>query len=97
VIDCTYDGLNNPLDPTDPPLEITVVVAVTPPAAPVVTNTATVTTVGDLNLSNNVDSAICASLPPAPAPLLSPGGMAAAGLVLLGVAFVALRRRAVWT
>jgi large repetitive protein len=93
TITCTFDGLVNPLEPNEPPLVIAVLVNILPPAAPAVTNTANVGTDGDINLVNNTDSDLCTSLPPAPAPLLSPLGMAIASLTLLAVAYVAVRRR----
>jgi uncharacterized repeat protein (TIGR01451 family) len=91
---CTYDGLTTPLDPTDPPLVITVVATVLPSANAVLSNTATVQSDGDLNQTNNADSAVCSSIDPAPAPALSPLGLVFAALVLLGVAFASLRRGA---
>jgi hypothetical protein len=88
---CTYDGLANPLAPNDTPLVITVNVTVLSSAPQAIVNTAMVETSGELNLTNNVNTAMCVA--PAPAPLLSPFGTILSGLVLLGVAFITLRRQ----
>jgi uncharacterized repeat protein (TIGR01451 family) len=94
TVTCTYDGLTTPLLPADPPLLITVIATVLPSAGPILSNTATVQSDGDENPANNTDTDVCSSVPPAPAPLLSPLGMVLAGLVLLGVAFLGMRRSA---
>jgi hypothetical protein len=93
-LSCTYDAATTPFLPGDPPLVITVVVAIAPNASPIVVATAKVEILGDLLAADDTSQIVCNNAPPAPAPALSPLGMALAGLVLLGVAFLATRRLA---
>jgi hypothetical protein len=88
---CVY---NDPIAFGDPPLAITLVVRVTPAAVPAVVNSATVETNGDTDSTNDTDGVENPVLiGPAPAPLLSPGGIVLALLLLGGVAARSLRRR----
>lgn len=78
----------------DPPLAITLVVRVTPAAVPAVINSATVETSGDIDSTNDTDGVENPVLiGPAPAPLLSPGGIVVALLLLGGIAARSMRRR----
>jgi hypothetical protein len=80
--------------PGDPPLVISVVLTILPNASPIVVLKATLELLGDVLTADDTDQIVCNNVPAAPAPAMSPLGMAFAGLVLLGVAFVAMRRTA---
>ena len=89
---CVYDGVP-PLAPMTSLAPITVIVNVLPGDGAVIVNTAVVETDGELNTSNNTDSAFIDLTPPAPAPALSTVATVLAFLALCGVALVAMRRR----
>ncbi len=95
VATCSYDGLNTPLMPNNPPLVITVTASVATDAPALIPNLGRVSTQGDLDPTNDTDAAICRLAGvTTPAPTLSPLGLALGALALLGVAFLAWRRRA---
>jgi hypothetical protein len=71
---------------------ITVTLNVANNAAPVLINTATATTPGDIDPNNGTATAFCRRNP-VPAPAASPAALAIGALVLVGVAWFALRRR----
>ncbi|MFN8640628.1 MAG: hypothetical protein U0802_02790 [Candidatus Binatia bacterium] len=75
---------------TAPPITATVTVAAN--AAPVLINTATAATAGDLDVANNTATAICRQTP-VPAPAASPKALAVSVLTLIGLAGLALRLR----
>jgi uncharacterized repeat protein (TIGR01451 family) len=89
TVNCTNPG---PLAPFAPALTITVQVSVLLGGPSTIRNTATVSTDGDSNPSNNSDSDVLGVDRSQLAPVASPAGFAAGVLALIGVAAWGLRR-----
>ena len=71
---------------------ITATLAVAADAAPMLLNTATATTPGDLDPNEGIAAAVCRRNP-IPAPAASPIALGVGVLVLIGSAWLAMRRR----
>jgi hypothetical protein len=83
---CTYPALG--MNASAPPIVVSANVS---GSAVVLLNQATASTPGDLNPTNNTDTAECQAAA-VPAPTLSPWGLGGALLMLAAIAGIALRR-----